>query len=139
MVELNLTFFVQIANFLIFMVLFNRILLRPLLRILDERKHTIEHSHAEAERLTEETMQTNAKVDAALSMARKDLAQERHKAYMVAARKAQEIDEKVEAETRASVEEGGQKLTKEADSAWLVVQKQTGLLAKKILERLRAA
>ena len=139
MVELNLTFFVQIANFLIFMVLFNRILLRPLLGILDERKHTVEHSHAEAERLTEEAARTNAKVDAALSVARKELAQERHKAYMVAAKKAQEIVEKVEAESRASVEEGGRKLTEEADNAWQIVQEQTGLLAKKILEHLRAA
>ncbi|MEA2101895.1 MAG: ATP synthase F0 subunit B [Thermodesulfobacteriota bacterium] len=51
MIELNWTFFVQMINFFILMIVLNKILYKPILGVLDERDEKIEGSHERAKEL----------------------------------------------------------------------------------------
>lgn len=55
MIELNWTFFVQIFNFLLLMVILNKILYKPILKVLDERDARIVGGQERAKKLLEES------------------------------------------------------------------------------------
>lgn len=55
MIELNWTFFVQIFNFLLLMVILNKILYKPILKVLDERDARIVGGQEKAKKLLEES------------------------------------------------------------------------------------
>ncbi len=54
MININATLFIQLVNFLILMVLLDRILFRPMLRILEERRERTEGRRRQAERIEAE-------------------------------------------------------------------------------------
>lgn len=76
MIDINVWFFVQLANFLILLFLLNTILFKPLLKIFKERRDSIEGSIEEARNLT-------AKKDEGLSRFNQELAGARVKAEEV--------------------------------------------------------
>ncbi|NLW68173.1 MAG: F0F1 ATP synthase subunit B [Bacteriovoracaceae bacterium] len=55
MIELNWTFFVQIFNFLLLMFILNKILYKPILKVLDERDARIVGGQEKAKKLLEES------------------------------------------------------------------------------------
>ena len=55
MIELNWTFFVQIFNFLLLMFILNKILYKPILKVLDEREARIVGGQEKAKRLLDES------------------------------------------------------------------------------------
>jgi F-type H+-transporting ATPase subunit b len=55
LIELNWTFFVQIFNFLLLMVILNKILYKPILKVLDERDARIVGGQERAKKLLEES------------------------------------------------------------------------------------
>lgn len=55
MIELNWTFFVQVLNFLILMVVLNKILYKPILKVLDERDERIVGGREKAKELIAES------------------------------------------------------------------------------------
>ena len=55
MIELNWTFFVQVLNFLILMFILNKILYKPILRVLDERDERIVGGREKAKELIVES------------------------------------------------------------------------------------
>jgi F-type H+-transporting ATPase subunit b len=73
LIEVNFTLFVQLANFLILLVILNHLLFKPVLKVLDEREKLVKESTELKERLSilagesiaqyEETM-LNAKLEA---------------------------------------------------------------------------
>lgn len=54
MIELNWTFFVQIFNFLLLMFILNKILYKPILKVLDERDARIVGRQEKAKKLLED-------------------------------------------------------------------------------------
>lgn len=54
MIELNWTFFVQVLNFLVLIFILNKILYKPILRILDERDERVAGGQEKAKKLVEE-------------------------------------------------------------------------------------
>ncbi len=55
MIELNWTFFVQIFNFLLLMFILNKILYKPILKVLDEREARIVGGQEKAKKLLDES------------------------------------------------------------------------------------
>ncbi len=55
MIELNWTFFVQIFNFLLLMFILNKILYKPILKVLDEREARIVGGQEKAKKLVDES------------------------------------------------------------------------------------
>ncbi|HDP26055.1 MAG TPA: hypothetical protein ENN34_11510 [Deltaproteobacteria bacterium] len=54
MIELNWTFLVQVVNFLVLMFILNRLLYKPVLKVLDERDERIVGGQQKAKQLTED-------------------------------------------------------------------------------------
>lgn len=55
MIELNWTFFVQVFNFLLLMFILNKILYKPILKVLDEREARIVGGQEKAKKLLDES------------------------------------------------------------------------------------
>jgi F-type H+-transporting ATPase subunit b len=55
LIELNWTFFVQIFNFLLLMFILNKILYKPILKVLDEREARIAGGQEKAKELLDES------------------------------------------------------------------------------------
>ncbi|HOO38913.1 MAG TPA: F0F1 ATP synthase subunit B [Deltaproteobacteria bacterium] len=55
MIELNWTFFVQVLNFLVLMFILNKILYKPILKVLDERDERIVGGREKAKELISES------------------------------------------------------------------------------------
>ena len=139
MIELNLTFFVQIANFLILMVVLDRILIKPVLRLLDERKAAIDGAFKEAHRLNEEARAITEEIERKLDETRHAIEQERQRAYLATTREMGKILHQAEEEARRMIERREEELVREAEQAWDVIKSRTDELADRILRRLLAA
>ncbi|MBN2297167.1 MAG: ATP synthase F0 subunit B, partial [Deltaproteobacteria bacterium] len=55
MIELNWTFFVQVLNFLVLMFILNKILYKPILKVLDERDERVVGGQTKAKQLIAES------------------------------------------------------------------------------------
>ncbi|HON38157.1 MAG: F0F1 ATP synthase subunit B [Desulfomonilia bacterium] len=102
MIELNWTFFVQIFNFLLLIFILNKILYKPILKVLDEREERIAGGQEKAKKLLEESQSIlksyneklyNAKIDAMTvkNSSRKQAVDEANEIIENARRNAEEI------------------------------------------------
>lgn len=102
MISINLTFFVQLVLYGIFLAVAWRFMLRPAMRHMDAREEGIQSSEAQAAKLTEEAEELEGRYAESLAEARRmasaQVAEERRKA--MDARNA----EVQEARTRADAE-----------------------------------
>jgi F-type H+-transporting ATPase subunit b len=135
MISLDHTILVQMANFIILVLVLNHLLYKPLLKILDERKEKIEGTLEEAERMMEEA---ERKLDEYNNRIR----QARQQAQQIVAEgrlKAAEEQKRVLAEVRKEAEERLEKLQKELEaqkaSAREVLRRQAEALSIRIAER----
>lgn len=71
MIDLNVTFFIQLANFLIFLVLLNHILIKPMVSMLQKRRTTMEGSAAQVQSTDELVARKKAEYEDALAQAKK--------------------------------------------------------------------
>ncbi|WP_457680304.1 ATP synthase F0 subunit B [Thermovibrio sp.] len=125
-VSIDWTLIVQAVNFLIFMVLINKFLFKPLLELMEERERELGKTYSEIEALKEKAdsllsqleeliarakEEAKAKVDQAVKEAREERERIIAKAQEEAARKV----EKAKEEIWSSFEQEKVKLEKEAE------------------------
>lgn len=102
MIELNFTLFIQVINFLVLIVVLNKILYKPILRILDERDERVAGGQEKAKKLVEESQSIlgsynqklhNAKLDAITvkNATRKEAAEQANKIIDDARKNAEDI------------------------------------------------
>jgi F-type H+-transporting ATPase subunit b len=72
MVNINLTFFIQLVLFLVFLWGANRIALRPILRVLDKREDTIRDQEDTAEQEAEKAARLEAEYASAMQDTRRE-------------------------------------------------------------------
>lgn len=125
MISINATLFLQIVHFLILMFILNRLMFRPVLRIIHERNRHIEDEKNQLDTIEKETrelmdkcvaMERDARRDAggesthlkreAMEAAEKILSDTRHEVTAIRVKAEEEID--------AKLEEAQQSLRKEA-------------------------
>jgi len=70
MIDLDATIFIQIANFLVLILILGRILYRPLLRVLEERRQRTEGTRAMVEKVDEQGAELLVSYEADIAMAR---------------------------------------------------------------------
>jgi F-type H+-transporting ATPase subunit b len=90
MIELNITLLVQLGLFLVFLYLMERLLVQPLLRILDERDTLVTGSESEYERMLQEAGELDQKYRQGLNDARVDGASEATRVEVAARTEAAE-------------------------------------------------
>lgn len=139
MINLNATLIIQLINFLLLMFLLNRLLFRPMVRVLDERR---ERTQGRRERATEVDAEADAiwekyqkslhdarlEADRARSELVRRADAERQKLLDQASAQAEETVAQIRARVRAEAESARKALGEEAE-------RLAGAVAQKILGR----
>jgi len=100
MISINATLVVQIVNFLILIWILNRILFRPIFKIIDEREDFIASSKADIERIEAEAMGKIRTYENRMSEARAEARERRDTARGEANTSAREIMDRAKAEAQ---------------------------------------
>ncbi|WP_051904414.1 ATP synthase F0 subunit B [Hippea jasoniae] len=104
MINIDYTLFLQMAAFLILMLLLNVILYKPLLKTIKERFNRIETLRSEAERLKSEALKYEEEYNSRLTMTEEDAKKKYNNAILSAMK---ERDEKIfEQKKQAAAEIG---------------------------------
>jgi F-type H+-transporting ATPase subunit b len=69
MIDIDVTLFIQLANFLVLIVILSRILYRPLLRVLEERRQRTEGTRAQVDQVDEQRDELLASYEADIALA----------------------------------------------------------------------
>lgn len=102
MIDLNVTFFVQLVNFLVFLVLLNIIVVKPLLGAIQKREKTIADAKASVQNTDDLVARKKAEYEAAL---------EKHRAEARAKVEAARVDAlKVQEEVLGSAKQDAGKI-----------------------------
>jgi len=140
-VSIDWTLAVQAVNFLIFMVLINKFLFKPLLELMEERERELGTVYSEVEALKEKANSLLAQVEELLSRAKeeakaridqavREAREEREKIISEAQKLAAQKVERAKEEIWKSFEEEKAKLEKEAEKiAEEIVKKILGKAA----------
>ena len=139
MIALNLTFFIQLGLFLLFVFLMNRIVFRPLLRIMDERESRIQNDERLAVENKSEAGQLDDRYQAALKSTKRDAIARMHEAERVAreerAVKLHQFRLETDEEVARVREEANRQLVRESSQS----EPLTTEIAKALEDRLLSA
>lgn len=136
MLELNHTFFIQIVNFLVFILVINWILVRPALKILDERRNRVEGNEDEAEHLRTETENIIAEYETLLKEARIEASREKDLLRVEGIERENEILKTAREETKKITDKLKREIAKESESALIEMKREADILSKDIAEKI---
>ncbi len=135
MLNVDSTFFIQVINFLILIVVLNWLLVKPTLRILEERKTRVEGSEEEAKRLTTETDNKVQDYERHLNEARVAAGREKERIRMEGIERENEIIRAAREQSRKTVEDMKLKIETEAREASSVMKQEVKALSAQIAEK----
>lgn len=124
-----------LISFAIFAFLLARIGFRPLLKLLDERRQTIESSLEEARRAREQAEALRAEYDAMINEARREAQEIIERAQRLAERERQDRLAAAQHEAEALLERARQTIERERDAAIRALRDEVADLTVKATER----
>jgi F-type H+-transporting ATPase subunit b len=133
--DLNITFFVQVVNFLFLIAVLNWLLVKPTLRILEERRQQVEGTGEEAKRLTAETEQHIAEYERSLAEARVAAGRQKERLRMEGVERENEIIRTAREQARQMVEEMKEKIAREAKNASAAMKGEIEVLSTEITKK----
>jgi F-type H+-transporting ATPase subunit b len=116
-VDLDLTVFVQVAIFIVMLLVLKPLLFDPMLKLFEEREKRIEGARAESLKLDRESADAQSRYDAAMQKARAVAGAERDKLRAEGAKQENEILAKARAEAASVMEAGRTKVQAERHTA----------------------
>ena len=135
MISINATLFIQIIHFLILVFILNRLMLRPILKLIDERDQYIRDLKKEVVKLEEETTELIDKCVSIEKTAKQDAVVERSQLK----EEAVEIAEKIFSGTREEValirDKAEEKVDEQLKNAQQYLQSEAMILAEEITGR----
>ncbi|HAJ28173.1 MAG TPA: hypothetical protein DCG53_13185 [Syntrophus sp. (in: bacteria)] len=135
MVDINLTLFVQMANFLVLIVILNYLLYKPILAILDRRKKRLDESEGEIKRLNETVEQKAAEYEEKLRLAKQDALGKKNEILKEAADSAKAIIDERRSKIPAMLAEFQGKVGQEVDAARRILKDQSQKISAEIAEK----
>ena len=105
MLNIDATFFIQVINFLILIAVLNWLLVKPTLRVLEERRVRVEGSEEEARRLTAEADKNIAEYERGLAEARIDAGKQKERIRTEGIERENEIIRAAREQSRKTVED----------------------------------
>lgn len=135
MVDINLTLFVQMANFLVLIVILNYLLYKPILAILDRRKVRLDESEGEIKRLNETVEKKAAEYDEKLRLAKQDALEKKNEILKEAADSAKAIIDERRSKIPAMLAEFQGKVGQEVDAARRILTDQSQKISAEIAEK----
>jgi F-type H+-transporting ATPase subunit b len=139
MIDVNVTLFIQMANFLVFLVLMNLVLYRPIRKVVAERKQLISDRQKGIDNLEVRARTALADYDQRLQDARRTGMQRIHELKAAGYEQEKELLRQISEQTTSKVQEMRGKVQKDIAAARKDLKQQvksfSAELAQKILGR----
>lgn len=135
MVDINLTLFVQMANFLVLIVILNYLLYKPILAVLDRRKMRLDESEGEIKRLNETVEKKAVEYEEKLRLAKQDALDKKGEILKEAADSAKAIIDERRSKIPAMLAEFQGKVGQEVDAARRILTDQSRKISAEIAEK----
>ncbi len=135
MVELNYTVWIQMANFLVLILMLNFLLFKPVLKIIEERNKKIEESREGIKSLDETIERKMAQYEERIRQARAEAALQRDAVTEEGTEQSKVIIGKVRDDLSKKLEDFKAQLQKETDAARGSLREQTRTIAAEISEK----
>ncbi|MFA6411966.1 MAG: ATP synthase F0 subunit B [Syntrophales bacterium] len=125
----------QMANFLLLIVILNYLLYKPILAILDKRKRRLDESEGEIKRLNETVEQKAAEYEEKLRLAKQDALGKKNEILKEAADSAKAIIDERRSKIPAMLAEFQGKVGQEVDAARRILKDQSQRISAEIAEK----
>ncbi len=135
MIDINITLFIQLLNFLITLVVLNLLLIRPVRENIKKRKALIAGFVDEAEKFNRESAARLSSYEATLAEARAGALRERDSIKNTAHSREQEILDAAHREAQNFLQTAKAEVTAQTESAMSVLRGKVEALAGKALSR----
>lgn len=135
MIDFNYTFFYQIANFILLIIILNFILYKPLLKILDARNEKLAASDQEVKDLNAAIEKKVAEYEEKIRQAKMEAMNQRNEIQKNGSDQAKQIIDATRAELAKIIEEFQGKLDQEISQAKLVLKNQSAGISSEIAEK----
>lgn len=135
MIDFNYTFFYQIANFILLIIILNFILYKPLLKILDARTEKLAAADQEVKDLNASVERRVAEYEEKIRLAKLEAMNQRNEIQKDGSEQAKQIIDATRAELAKIVEEFQGKLDQEISQAKLVLKNQSAGISSEIAEK----
>lgn len=139
MISVDWTLGLQFLNFIILLIILNKLLYRPLMKIINERRETIEGSHAKAKELETEIDEKMRRYQQQLDDAKSLATEERNKLKKAAAEEESKILSEAHGKATAQLQIIKEQVADEADKAAIALKNEAqtlaGQIATKVLGR----
>jgi F-type H+-transporting ATPase subunit b len=134
-VDLDATLFLQLALFVVLLLVLKPLLFDPMLRLFEERENRIERTIQKGRKLDDASSKALAKYEGILAKGRQEGAAERDQVRAEGVKREAEILGRVRAETAATVDQGRSALSREADRARQELAAQVHALGRAIASK----
>jgi len=134
-VDINLTLFIQMANFLVLIVILNYLLYKPILSILDKRKQRLDESDDEIKRLNLTVEQKAAEYEEKLRQAKQGALDKKGEILKEAADSAKAIIDEKRSKIPAMLAEFQTRVSQEVEGARQVLKGQSRKISAEIAEK----
>ena len=136
MISINDTLFLQVIHFLILVFILNRIMLRPILKVIDERTEKKENSKVEIKELEVKTNELREEFLDRETKARKNASEDRANVRAEGLTRAEEFLDESRKDVTAIRVKASEDVTREVNSAQLLLNDQAASLVDEIMEKL---
>ena len=136
LIDIDWTVLVQFGLFLLLLLVSNKLLFQPYLRLRERRKQGIDGAREEAERMTAQADASLANYEKQLAAARSRANEEGRKVRAEAAGHEKDVTDKARAEAQKAIDEATAKMRQETDAARLQLLPQANQLARQIASKL---
>lgn len=136
LIDLDLTVVVQFVLFLVMLVILNKLLFQPYLRLKDKRQAGIEGARTEADRMVAEADAKLADYEKSLAVARDRASEESRKIRGEAAAHEREVTAKARAAATAALDTAQATVRSQTEAARAQLLPQADALAKQMASKL---
>jgi F-type H+-transporting ATPase subunit b len=131
MIDLDMSFFVQLVNFLISLVVLNFLIIRPIREVIKKRNDTMSGLVAEAEQFSDQAESKLKNYEAALAEARAAGTEERNKLKEEAASEEKQLLETAQKDAQQTMAETRSEVESQVKAAMEQLKSQVPAMAEK--------
>jgi F-type H+-transporting ATPase subunit b len=135
LVEVNYTLLIQIANFLILLVVLNRLLYRPLRRIIKERREKFDAFQNEVEGLTDKVERTKKEIEQQLAEARRSGFSKKDEIKSQGLEEEKAIVEKANEQAEAKIQEIKDRIASEISQARQALKSELDAFSRELAQK----
>ena len=136
MIELNWTFFVQVLNFLVLMFILNKILYKPILKVLDERDERIVGGREKAKELISDSDTILSSYNGKLQVAKIEALGTKNTARKEASDEANVIIAEARGKAEGIISQVQQDMAREIERVKKELEPEVGIMAATIAQQI---